>query len=73
MNRLSSRIVLLFLFVVIALLTLNVRSALTAESKDMELVGTNDLQARSAYQPIVQRQGNRWILYAGRRSIPSLA
>jgi hypothetical protein len=37
----------------------------TAESKDMSLVGFNDLQARSAYQPVVHRQGNRFIAYIG--------
>ena len=31
----------------------------------MELVGYNDLQARSAYQPVIQKQGNRWIAYIG--------
>jgi hypothetical protein len=31
----------------------------------MALVGYNDLQARSAYQPVVQKQGNRWIAYIG--------
>jgi hypothetical protein len=36
-----------------------------AEKKDMELVGFNDLQARSAYQPLIRRQGSRWILYVG--------
>ena len=41
-------------------------SAPAAEEKsNMELVGYNDLQARSAYQPIVQRQGDRWIAYIG--------
>ena len=30
-----------------------------AESRDMTLLGTNDLQARSAYQPVIQKQGNR--------------
>ena len=69
MKRLLSSVVLMFPFIVIALLTFNVSSALTAESHNMELVGTNDLQARSAYQPIVQRQGNRWILYAGHHAL----
>lgn len=69
MKRLSTRVVLLLLFVVIALLTFNLTSALTAESQNMALVGTNDLQARSAYQPVVQRQGNRWILYAGHHAL----
>jgi hypothetical protein len=31
----------------------------------MDLVGYNDLQNRSAYQPIVQKQGDRWIAYVG--------
>jgi len=31
----------------------------------MDLVGTNDLQARSAYQPVIQKQGARWIAYVG--------
>jgi hypothetical protein len=35
------------------------------EKSNMELVGYNDLQARSAYQPVVQRQGDRWIAYVG--------
>jgi hypothetical protein len=35
------------------------------EKRDMELVGHHDLQGRSAYQPVVQRQGNRWIAYVG--------
>ena len=36
-----------------------------AEALNMRLVGYNDLQARSAYQPTIQRQGDRWILYVG--------
>ena len=35
------------------------------ESKNMRLVGYNDLQARSAYQPVIHHQGNRWIAYVG--------
>ncbi len=35
------------------------------ESKNMRLVGYSDLQARSAYQPLIHRQGNRWIAYVG--------
>ena len=31
----------------------------------MKLVGTNDLQARSAYQPTIHHQGDRWIAYIG--------
>src|SRR5262245_2277723 len=35
------------------------------EAKNMRLVGHNDLQARSAYQPIIHKQGNRYIAYVG--------
>src|SRR6266851_8232799 len=36
-----------------------------AEKRDMELVGYHDLQGRSAYQPLVHKQGDRWIAYIG--------
>src|SRR5215472_781200 len=36
-----------------------------AEKSNMDLVGYNDLQARSAYQPVIQKQGDRWIAYIG--------
>jgi hypothetical protein len=35
------------------------------EAKDMALVGYNDLQARSAYQPVIHEQSGRWIAYIG--------
>jgi len=35
------------------------------EARNMRLVGMNDLQARSAYQPTIQKQGNRYIAYIG--------
>jgi hypothetical protein len=35
------------------------------EASNMRLVGTNDLQGRSAYQPTIHHQGNRWIAYIG--------
>jgi len=35
------------------------------EAKDMTLLGTNDLQARSAYQPTIHQQNGRWIAYIG--------
>src|SRR4051794_10168564 len=41
------------------------RLANAAQHKDMNLVGFNNLQARSAYQPVIQQQGNRWIAYIG--------
>src|SRR5215470_14202667 len=35
------------------------------EANDMALVGTHDLQARSAYQPTIHLQSGRWIAYIG--------
>src|SRR6185503_19463183 len=35
------------------------------EALNMKLVGTNDLQARSGYQPTIHHQGDRWIAYIG--------
>jgi len=35
------------------------------EKTNMDLVGYDDLQARSAYQPVIQKQGERWIAYVG--------
>lgn len=39
-----------------------------AEQRDMRLVGHHDLQGRSAYQPVVHRQGSRVIAYVGHHS-----
>jgi hypothetical protein len=36
-----------------------------SETRDMVLVGYHDLQGRSAYQPVIHRQGARWIAYVG--------
>ena len=33
-----------------------------AEAKNMRLMGFNDLQARSAYQPTIHKQGDRYRL-----------
>ena len=35
------------------------------EARNMRLVGFSNLQARSAYQPVIHQQGGRWILYVG--------
>src|SRR5262252_9209914 len=35
------------------------------EASNMKLVGYDDLQARSAYQPTIHHQGDRWIAYIG--------
>jgi hypothetical protein len=47
------------------LVALLAASAAAQHQSNMELVGYNDLQARSAYQPVIQRQGDRWIAYVG--------
>ena len=35
------------------------------EASNMRLVGHSDLQARSAYQPTIHHEGDRWIAYIG--------
>ena len=40
-------------------------AAQSPESRDMRLVGQHDLQARSAYQPLIVKQGDRFIAYVG--------
>src|SRR5438045_9011443 len=35
------------------------------EASNMRLVGSDDLQARSAYQPTIHHQSDRWIAYIG--------
>jgi len=35
------------------------------EGRNMRLVGANDLQGRSAYQPMIHEQAGRWIAYIG--------
>ena len=36
-----------------------------SSAQNMTLLASQDLQARSAYQPTIHRQGNRWIAYIG--------
>ena len=36
-----------------------------AESRNMRLVGASELQGRSAFQPVIVKQGSRWIAYVG--------
>lgn len=38
-----------------------------AESQNMRLIGADDLQARSAYQPIIHSTAGRWIAYTATR------
>ena len=63
----DSRFVVAISFVVALGIVLSVHVAAqhASEQRDMALVGHDDLQARSAYQPTIQRQGNRWTAYIG--------
>jgi hypothetical protein len=36
-----------------------------AESRNMRLVAADELQGRAAFQPVIIRQGERWIAYVG--------
>jgi hypothetical protein len=36
-----------------------------AEGRNMRLVGASDLQGRAAFQPVIVKQGSRWIAYVG--------
>jgi hypothetical protein len=69
MRRLSSaRSVGFALVLLLCLLGVPPRPGLAqarADMKDMALVGSSDLQARSAYQPTIHQQGGRWIAYIG--------
>src|SRR5262245_6804343 len=42
-----------------------VRTGHGSEAKNMRLLSHHDLQARSAYQPVIHQQGTRWIAYIG--------
>jgi hypothetical protein len=52
-------------FALCGFVAISVYAQTKPESKNMELVGYNDLQGRSAYQPTIHHQGNRWIAYIG--------
>ncbi len=48
-----------------ALAQVNATVGALPEALNMRLVGYSDLQARTAYQPTIQKQGKRWIAYVG--------
>jgi len=50
---------------ILVLLSVGEAAQQKAEKNNMDLVGYNDLQGRSAYQPIIHKQGDRWIAYIG--------
>ncbi len=72
-SAISSRNVLLSAGAVVGLTALAAMPAMSQtqrvgappEAKNMRLVGHNELQARSAYQPVIHRQGDRYIAYVG--------
>ena len=45
--------------------TQGTRDPRQVEARNMQLVGHSDLQARTAYMPVILQQGNRWIAYVG--------
>src|SRR5215208_2823887 len=63
-----TRYIVLFVGVLLATVTANAQQQKVGappEASNMRLVGWTDLQARSAYQPTIHRQGDRWIAYIG--------
>jgi hypothetical protein len=55
----------LFFILVFAFVSTSGQAQQTHESSNMTLLGTNDLQGRSAYQPSIHKQGERYIAYIG--------
>ena len=53
----------------VAALVIGLTAGTTAQNKqeasNMDLLAHNDLQARSAYAPVIHRQGDRFIAYVG--------
>src|SRR5258706_15962538 len=49
----------------VAALVLSAALARGEEAHNVRLVGFHDLAARSAYQPTIKNQGERWIAYIG--------
>ena len=64
LSKTTARMIV-FSFALAGFLSIRALAQSKPESKNMELVGYNDLQGRSAYQPTIHKQGNRWIAYIG--------
>ena len=47
------------------LTAINALAQAPAELRNMELIGQHALSGRSAYQPVIEKQGTRWIAYVG--------
>ena len=65
MSKLIAVFILSSIFAACAQMAGQSTSGLAPEAKDMALVGFNDLQSRSAYQPVIHRQADRFIAYIG--------
>ena len=66
--RMTIALAWIFVFALLAAGTALAQKQEIAQSEqalNMRLVGVNDLQARSAYQPVIQEQSGRWIAYIG--------
>lgn len=50
---------------ILVLLNVGAAAQQKAEKNNMDFVGYSDLQARSAYQPVIHKQADRWIAYVG--------
>ena len=61
----TSAVVALSLLSLMGLNSAWANKAEAPQSMNMRLVGYSDLQGRTAYQPTIQKQGNRWIAYVG--------
>ena len=59
------RIVAIALGLFVSTIPIGAQAQHAESSRDMRLVGHDDLQGRSAYQPLVHKQGGRWIAYVG--------
>lgn len=56
---------LLPLLLAAALLATPAAPTQATEARDMLLAGFHDLQGRGAYQPVIHKQGGRWVAYVG--------
>jgi hypothetical protein len=61
----GSEVVCIVLWSLTVFLAASAAAQQQAEKNNIELVGHNDLQSRSAYQPVIHKQGERWIAYIG--------
>jgi hypothetical protein len=64
-HKLSSRSVFVLGCLFIGIISVGAATSQKSESSNMRLVGYDDLQGRSAYQPTIHKQGQRWIAYIG--------